>query len=99
MKEFSDATAPGAFVADMIPPLASIIPLGLQWWRPRAQRYSRRQTNLWMKYWTDLRRAINEKRAPDCFVKQFAETDYIKQGIDEVQAAYVAGSESIDVSN
>ncbi|KAK5080715.1 hypothetical protein LTR05_008419 [Lithohypha guttulata] len=92
MKEFSDATAPGAFVADMIPPLASFIPLGLQWWRPRAQRYSRRQTSLWMKYWTDLRRAINEKRAPDCFVKQFAETDYIKQGIDEVQAAYVAGT-------
>lgn len=93
MKEFSDSAAPGAFVADLIPPLAKI-PVWMQWWRKRALGYQERQTRIWMKYWTILRRQIDEEKAPDCFVKQFIETDYEKQGISEVQAAYVAGSES-----
>lgn len=91
MKEFSDSTAPGAFVADMIPPLAKL-PIALQWWRKRALQYQHRQTKIWMKYWTNLMHQIDQKRAPECFVKQFAETDYKAQGISEVQGAFVAGT-------
>ena len=93
MKEFSDSATPGAFFADLIPPLARL-PTWLQWWRKRALGYQERQTKIWMKYWTTLRRQIDEKKASDCFVKQFIETDYEKQGISEIQAAYVAGSRS-----
>lgn len=35
---------------------------------------------------------IDQKQAPECFVKQFAETDYKSQGISEVQGAFVAGT-------
>ncbi len=35
---------------------------------------------------------IDTKSAPECFVKQFAETDYKKENISEVQAAFVAGT-------
>jgi len=35
---------------------------------------------------------MERKKAPECFVKQFIETQYEKQGISEVQAAFVAGT-------
>lgn len=91
MKEFSDSTAPGAFIADLIPPLAKL-PVWMQWWRARALRYQARQTKIWMKFWSNLKQQMEEKKAPECFVKQFIETDYEKNGISEIQAAYVAGS-------
>lgn len=91
MKEFSDSTAPGAFVADLIPPLAKI-PVFLQWWRKRALQYQKRQTTIWMKYWTTLTHLIEQKKAPECFVKHFVETDYKTQGISDVQGAFVAGT-------
>ena len=91
MKEFSDSTAPGAFLADLIPPLAKI-PISLQWWRARAVKYQPRQVKIWTKLWNNLMVQIDTKSAPECFVKQFAETDYKKQDIGEVQAAFVAGT-------
>lgn len=92
MKDFSDAAAPGAFVADLFPPLARI-PVWLQWWRPRALRAYNKQKKTWMKYWNRLKAEVDEKRAPECFVKQFLEMDFEKQGITEVQASFVAGCE------
>ena len=94
LKEFSEGAAPGAFLADIIPPLAEI-PLRFQWWRAEALRYQQRQTRIWMKFWNTLKDQMAAKTAPECFVKQFVETQYEKQGIDEVQAAYVAGSKCI----
>ncbi|KAH7350668.1 putative O-methylsterigmatocystin oxidoreductase [Rhexocercosporidium sp. MPI-PUGE-AT-0058] len=91
MKEFSEGTAPGAFLADLIPPLAKI-PVFLQWWRTRALEYQHRQVRIWMKYWNDLMVKMDTESAPECFVKRFAETDYKKQDIGEVQGAFVAGT-------
>jgi hypothetical protein len=96
MKEFSDAVAPGAFIADLIPPLAQI-PVWMQWWRPRALRYQKRQTAIWMKYWNSLMQQIRDGKAPECFVKQFSETDYQSQGISDIQAAYIAGSKFLAI--
>lgn len=42
MKEFSEASAPGTFVADLIPPLASI-PTLMRWWKQRALAYQGRK--------------------------------------------------------
>jgi len=91
MAEFSETAAPGAFLADLYPPLARI-PQWMQWWRPRALRYYKHQETLWMMLWNQLKVQISLKQAPDCWAKQWAETDPTeKQGIDEVQAAFVAG--------
>ncbi|KAF7553267.1 hypothetical protein G7Z17_g3760 [Cylindrodendrum hubeiense] len=91
MKDFSDAAEPGAFIADLFPPLAKI-PVSLQWWRPRAVQAYNKQKQTWMKHWNRLKAEMKEKKAPECFVKQFLETDFEKQGINEVQASFVAGS-------
>ncbi|EXJ86779.1 hypothetical protein A1O3_03733 [Capronia epimyces CBS 606.96] len=92
MKEFSDATAPGVFIADTLPPLADVVPQPLQWWRRQALQYYNRQARIWMKYWTILQEQIRQGVAPDCFVRQWSEGDYKKQGISEIQAAFVAGT-------
>jgi len=92
MKDFSEAAAPGAYLADMVPPLADIIPISLQWWRKTALQYHNRQEKLWMKLWAELQRAIAMRTAPECFVKQLVENDFRKHDIDVVQAAFIAGS-------
>ncbi|EXJ76403.1 uncharacterized protein A1O5_00911 [Cladophialophora psammophila CBS 110553] len=91
MKDFSDTTVPGAFWADVFPPLAKL-PTALQSWRKRALQYQERQTRAWMKFWNDLKIQIDLGKAPECFVKQWLETDWEKQEISELQAAYVAGT-------
>jgi len=95
LKEFSEATTPGAFLADLIPPLADIIPVWLQTWRKTALKYQARQTAIWMKFWRELRTQIDDGTAPECFVKGFIEQDFERQNISEVQAAYVAGSKCV----
>ena len=92
MKEFSERTAPGAYLADTLPPIAEMIPPALQWWRTSALQSYQRQERIWLKYWNTLQQQMKKGKAPECFVKQWAETDYKKQGIDDVQAAFVAGS-------
>jgi len=44
-----------------------------------------------MKYWKSLDKQIKEGTAPECFCKQFAESNYEEKGISEIQAAYLAG--------
>lgn len=92
MKDFSDAATPGAYLVDTFPPLANLVPKPLQWWRRSAARYRERQERVWMKLWTDLQRSIAAGTAPECFVKQLVENDFRKHEIDEMQAAFVAGS-------
>ncbi|GAB7349163.1 hypothetical protein MBLNU459_g8100t1 [Dothideomycetes sp. NU459] len=91
MKDFSDHSKPGAHIADLIPPLANI-PEVLQLWKKPALLLQKRQSTIWMKYWTSLKELVDQQKAPDCFVKQWMETDYQKQGISEIQAAFVAGT-------
>lgn len=92
MDEFSWAALPGRFIADTIPFLAKL-PTWLQWWKPEADRYFNNQVNLWTELWNDLLKKREEGRAPECFVKDFMETDYQKQGISELQGAFMAGGE------
>ncbi|KAH7050031.1 putative O-methylsterigmatocystin oxidoreductase [Macrophomina phaseolina] len=92
MKDFQDNMPPtNAFLPDLIPPLAKL-PIWMQWWRKPALAMQRRQTAIWTKYWNSLLKQIEEKKAPECFVKHLIETDYQKQDIGELQAAWVAGS-------
>jgi hypothetical protein len=91
LSEFGEASNPTRWWAEIIPPL-SRLPEWMQWWRPEAMRFQERQNKVWMGYWQTLKRKIEEGTAPECFVKQFAQSDYQSKGIDEMQAAYTAGS-------
>lgn len=91
MSDFSVVGKPGAYLADALPFLGKL-PIQLQWWRKGLQPLFEKQANLWMSFWTSLKTQMETKQAPECFVKQFIESDYEKQGIKELQAAFLAGS-------
>ncbi|KAL4880299.1 cytochrome P450 [Aspergillus karnatakaensis] len=91
MEEFSKAVTPGKYIAETFPVLAKL-PAWMQWWRNEAMQSYNRQAALWMKYWTGLKSQMDQGRAPDCFVKQFIETDYEKSNISELQASFLAGT-------
>lgn len=91
MEDFSWIAKPGMYLADTLPFLGKLPPR-LQWWRTGMRPYFEKQANLWMSLWTSLKTQMETKQAPECFVKQFIESDYEAQGINELQAAFLAGS-------
>lgn len=91
MNDFSVTAKPGAYLADTLPFLGNLPP-NLHWWRKGLQPLFDKQANLWMSFWNSLKTQMETKQAPECFVKQFIESDYQKQGITELQAAFLAGS-------
>ena len=92
MHEFSEYAAPGQFIAEVFPPLAKL-PVPLQWWRKRALRYYKRQENIWQKLFWELKDKMDKGKAPECFVKQMIESEFQKEGISQLQAAFVSGCE------
>ncbi|KAH6971061.1 cytochrome P450 [Ilyonectria sp. MPI-CAGE-AT-0026] len=91
LTEFSITAEPGAYIADLFPPLGRL-PQWLQWWRPTATRAYNRHTAIFMKYWNTLKEKLEHGNAPECLVKQIMETGIEKQGVTEVEACWVAGS-------
>ncbi|GLA60060.1 hypothetical protein AtubIFM55763_005466 [Aspergillus tubingensis] len=91
MQEFSEFATPGKYLAETFQVLA-YLPKWMQWWRNAALRSFNRQAVIWMKYWNRLRTQMEKNQAPDCFVKQFINTDYERMGISELQASFVAGT-------
>jgi hypothetical protein len=91
MRELSVSTEPGQYLADLIPFLTKI-PVFLQTWRARAQKSFERQKDIWMKYWTGLSRDIEAERAPPCFAKELKDKNFEREGITELQSAFLAGS-------
>tara|TARA_R110002003_G_scaffold206_22_gene15871 strand:+ start:11539 stop:12555 length:1017 start_codon:yes stop_codon:yes gene_type:complete len=91
MNDFSVVATPGAYLADALP-FFGRLPPRLQWWRKGLKPLFDKQANLWMSFFTSLKTQMETKQAPECFVKQFVESDYEKQGISELQAAFLAGS-------
>lgn len=93
LNDFSQAAQPGAYIADLIPPLGNL-PWFLQWWRPSATAAYKRQRDTWMGYWNRLQVALKTNSAPECLVRQLVESDLGKQGISEVEAGFAAGCKS-----
>ncbi|OJJ33663.1 hypothetical protein ASPWEDRAFT_173101 [Aspergillus wentii DTO 134E9] len=92
MKDFSEASVPGQYIVDVIPWLADILPKQLHWWQRSIRLLREKQDALWMKLWSGLRTKMESGNAPECFVKQFIESDYENMGISELQAAFLAGT-------
>jgi hypothetical protein len=92
VKDFSEVSSFKRLnIADGIPRLADILPIPLQWWRRSLLPLLKRQEVLWMGFWSRLQAQMETGTAPECFVKQFIESDYQDMGITEMQAAFLAG--------
>ncbi|KAM0328704.1 hypothetical protein ACHAQA_005117 [Verticillium albo-atrum] len=91
LTDFSLAAQPGAYLADMIPPLGKLPPW-LQWWRPKALEAYESQRSTWMGFWKRLREEISKGAAPECLVKDFIENDLDRLSITDEEGSFVAGS-------
>lgn len=94
MHDFSEYAAPGAFLAEVFPPLAKL-PVWMQWWRKRALVYYRRQERLWLRLFNELKDQMAIGRAPECFVRHMIESQFEKQGFSQLQGAFLAGCKSM----
>ncbi|KAJ5103775.1 hypothetical protein N7532_004304, partial [Penicillium argentinense] len=92
VKDFSYVSTLGRYIADGVPGLAELLPVRLQWWRKSLQPMLARQESIWMGFWSRLRNQMEKGEAPECFVKQFIESEYHDMGITEIQMAFLAGS-------
>ncbi|KAF2028133.1 cytochrome P450 [Setomelanomma holmii] len=79
MNDFSVVATRGAYLADALPFFGKA---------PTSSAVAK----LWMPFFMSPETQMETKQAPDCFVKQFIESNYEKQGITELQAAFLAGS-------
>ncbi|KAJ5682289.1 hypothetical protein N7462_005454 [Penicillium macrosclerotiorum] len=92
LKDFSYVSTPGRYIADGAPGLAKLIPDQLKWWRRSLQPMLARQKTIWMSFWSRLQKQLETGDAPQCFVKQFIQSEYHNLGFTDVQAAFLAGS-------
>lgn len=90
MKDFTINAAPGAYLADALPPLAKL-PRALQWWRRSAEAAFSRQAAVWHRLYKDLVAQLDAGKAPECFVKRLIESQHDKQDVDELQREFIAG--------
>ena len=110
MADFSVAASPGTLMwltidsgvtnsasvyslVDIFPVLLKL-PQWMHWWEKSAAVMRERQNTIWLKYWNGMRDKIDKGIAPECFGRQLVEAGDSQKGIDELQAAFVAGSES-----
>ncbi|KAK8196771.1 hypothetical protein M8818_006938 [Zalaria obscura] len=92
LDNFQKMTKPGAFLIETFPSLKVLPEWMVQNWRTFGQKIFEHDHKIYLGLWRELKSKVENGTAPPCFVKDFMESDFEKQGIrDELQAAYQAG--------
>lgn len=84
-------TQPGAWLVDTLPPLRHFPEWMFGGWKSFGKRCFDHDSKVYLSLWEGLKSETNSGKANDCFCKQFYESDPSKQGLDNLQAAYIAG--------
>ena len=92
LEHFTAMSAPGAWLVDAFPSLAKLPSWMVQNWWNKGRSWFEEDSQVYLKLYRDLVQRVKNKDAPNCFVKDFYLADPEKNGIDEVGAAYAAGS-------
>jgi cytochrome P450 len=91
LDNLTEMTAPGAHIVDSFPSLARLP----QWifgnWRTFAERVFDYDSEVYMELWQTLKKQVDAGSAGDCFCKEYYLSDPTKNGIDDMQAAYMCG--------
>lgn len=92
-KLLQKVSKPGAFIEDMIPPMARLPPW-LQPGRRRAERFAEPVLEPKMRLWHRLEREVATGNAVPSFGKELMESDYKAQGLKDEDAAWICGGQS-----
>jgi hypothetical protein len=88
---FASFRRPGAYLIDVLPEV-DWLPF-YDWfsnWKKEGDRIHKEDTAVFAYFWNKLKKEIVEGTAPYCWGALFAQSDYAKYGIDELQALYAA---------
>lgn len=91
LDNFTEMTAPGAFVVDSFPSLQYLPQRLVGNWREHGKRVHEHDSKVYLELWRDLKEKADKGTAPPCYCRDFYLKDPEKWGIDEEQSAYAAG--------
>jgi len=82
---------PGSFLVDTFPSLADI-PLynALSNWKQVGRKIHEADSEVFLSFWNQMRKEIEAGTAPHSFGRDFVQSNYQAQGLDELDAAYTA---------
>jgi hypothetical protein len=89
---FTSIQNPGEWLVDAFPSLEYLPEWMVQNWRTAGRKIHAHEKQLWMGLWNQLKADVADGTAPQCFAKDFLQSDWEEQGIDELQAAYINGT-------
>lgn len=84
--------APRAWLVDAFPILTLLPSFLVQNWWKTGTEWFKHDSKVYLDLYRNLVESVKAGKAPDCFVKDFYLGDPEKNGIDELTAAYSAGS-------
>lgn len=91
LDNFTNVSAPGAFVVDSFPSLASLPQFFFGNWKSKGRKMFEHDSKVYLDLWNNLKKEVEEGTAEECFCKDFYVNDPAKAGIDDLQAAYTCG--------
>ena len=82
---------PGDWLVDTLPALSYLPEQLFGNWRAFGKKCFDHDHKVYLGLWENLKQEVKEGKAHDCFCKRFYENDPEKNGLDNLQAAYMAG--------
>jgi hypothetical protein len=91
LRRFVTFRRPGSFLVDTFPTLAEI-PLFNYFsdWQRLGAEIHKADSEVFMSFWNQMLKEVKAGTAPHCFGRDFVQSNYKTQGIEELEAAYTA---------
>lgn len=95
LTRFGRVRRPGSFIVDTFPSLAkNPIYNAVSNWRKVGEETFKLDSAVFMNFWNDTKRQVENGTAPHSFGKVFVQSDHEEQGIDDLTCAYTWYSSS-----
>jgi hypothetical protein len=89
LDRFRTFRRPGSFLVDTFPALATNPVFNLfSNWHETGEEIHKADSNVFMYFWKQMKKEVEAGVAPHSFGREFVQSDYEAQGLDELDAAY-----------
>lgn len=98
LKRFVSYRRPGSFLVDTFPSLASNPIFNFfSNWKQIGARIFKEDSEVFLSFWNQMLREVKDGTAPHSFGRDFAQSNYKRLGLDELDAAYAAYDTTIQL--
>ncbi|EXJ71826.1 uncharacterized protein A1O5_04327 [Cladophialophora psammophila CBS 110553] len=92
LDHFVQMSSPGVWIVDSLPSLRVLPQFLLQNWWKTGRKWFEYDSKVYLDLYRGLVQQVKNGTAPECFVKDFYLSNPEKNGVDELDSAYAAGS-------